>query len=86
MRNVFFIIWTALIIAAGVMTLTDAEAWRIWIISCLAMALVFMVLFFRMTVLPGRVVTRGFELLEAQDFNNRLVEVGERTADRTVRL
>lgn len=86
MRNIFFIVWMAVIVAAGVMTFIDAASWRFAIIGCLLVALLLMILFFRMSVLPGRVVTRGFELLEAQDFNNRLIEVGERTADRTVHL
>lgn len=86
MRNLFFIVWALLIIAAGVMVYIDMPRLSIWIILLLCGALLLLVLFYRMMVLPGRVVTRGFELLESQDFNNRLVEVGERNADRTVRL
>ncbi|MDE6443283.1 MAG: PAS domain-containing protein [Muribaculaceae bacterium] len=86
MRNLFFIVWVALMVVSMVMASVDGAALKWEIISCLGVALLLMILFYRMTVLPGRVVSRGFELLEAQDFNNRLVEVGEGTADRTVRL
>lgn len=86
MRNILFLSWVALVGASVVMVIIDAGEMRMEIIVCLTLALLLMLIFYRMTVLPGRVVTRGFELLEAQDFNNRLVKVGERNADRMVRL
>ncbi|MDE6226738.1 MAG: hypothetical protein K2M63_04405 [Muribaculaceae bacterium] len=86
MRNILFLSWVALVVTSVVMVIIDAGEMRMEIIVCLTLALLLMLIFYRMTVLPGRVVTRGFELLEAQDFNNRLVKVGERNADRMVRL
>lgn len=86
MRNVYLVVWSLILVAIGVMAYVDAAGLRMWIIACAGVAFLFMILFYRIAVLPGIVVTRGFELLESQDFNNRLVEVGERTADRSVRL
>ncbi|MDE6008143.1 MAG: PAS domain-containing protein [Muribaculaceae bacterium] len=86
MRNIYLVVWSLIVVAVGVMAFIDAEGLRGWIIGCAAVALLFMILFYRIAVLPGKVVSRGFELLESQDFNNRLVEVGERNADRSVHL
>ena len=41
---------------------------------------------FRGTYLPRQAVARGMELIESQDYNNRLVKVGEPNADRIVDL
>ncbi|MCH5230298.1 MAG: GHKL domain-containing protein [Muribaculaceae bacterium] len=41
---------------------------------------------FRGTYLPQSAVTRGMELIQSQDYNNRLVKVGEPSADRIVEL
>lgn len=43
-----------------------------------------LVMLLRSVLLPGRVVVRGLELVKAQDFNNRLMRVNEREADRIV--
>ena len=41
---------------------------------------------FRGSYLPQNAVARGMELIKAQDYNNRLVKVGEPNADRIVSL
>ena len=41
---------------------------------------------FRGVYLPQRAVTRGMELIQSQDYNNRLVKVGEPNSDRIVIL
>lgn len=41
---------------------------------------------FRGTYLPRQAVARGMELIKSQDYNNRLVKVGEPNADRIVAL
>lgn len=41
---------------------------------------------FRGSYLPQRAVTRGMELIKSQDYNNRLVKVGEPNSDRIVAL
>lgn len=41
---------------------------------------------FRGTYLPQNAVTRGMELIQSQDYNNRLVKVGEPSSDRIVVL
>ena len=41
---------------------------------------------FRGVYIPQNAVTRGMELIQSQDYNNRLVKVGEPNADRIVDL
>ena len=41
---------------------------------------------FRGTYLPQSAVTRGMELIQSQDYNNRLVNVGEPSSDRIINL
>lgn len=41
---------------------------------------------FRGVYLPQKAVDRGMELIQSQDYNNRLVKVGEANADRIVML
>lgn len=41
---------------------------------------------FRASYLPLIAVTRGMELIQSQDYNNRLVEVGEPCSDRIITL
>lgn len=41
---------------------------------------------FRGLYIPQNIVARGMELIKAQDYNNRLVNVGEPNADRIVNL
>ncbi|MDE6298739.1 MAG: PAS domain-containing protein, partial [Muribaculaceae bacterium] len=86
MRNVIFAAWALMLLTAIGMILTDAEGLKGWIIGLIILSLLMLILFVRMAVLPGRVASRGFELLLSQDFNNRLVPVGERNADRIVKL
>ena len=48
--------------------------------------LLLLLLLFRSVLLPARTVRYGLDLIAAQDFNNRLVKVGEREADKIVTL
>ncbi|MDE6071944.1 MAG: PAS domain-containing sensor histidine kinase, partial [Muribaculaceae bacterium] len=51
-----------------------------------ALSLILLWLLYRSTVKPVIVARRGLDLLAAQDFNNRLIKVGEPGADKIVTL
>lgn len=59
-------------------------SWSFFIPS--GIGLLALISLFRGIVMPARTVNRGMELIKAQDFNNRLVKVGESNADRIVTL
>ncbi len=46
----------------------------------------FLLVLFRSVLKPAQTVRHGMDLIAAQDFNNRLVNVGEPEADRVVKL
>lgn len=50
------------------------------------LGLIGLIALLRGTILPIRVASRGFELIKSQDYNNRLVKVGEKNADRIIEL
>lgn len=52
----------------------------------IGLGLIGLIALFLVTILPIRVATRGFELIKSQDYNNRLVKVGEKNADRLIEL
>ncbi len=59
----------------------------VWIVCLLlVLALLMLLLLFRSVLMPAQTVRHGLDLISAQDFNNRLVKVGEPEADRIVRL
>lgn len=66
------------------MCIPDVSRW--WIVGLTALSLILLLLLLRSVILPGRTAMLGMELLSAQDFNNRLAEVGESNSDRIVSL
>lgn len=62
----------------------NVPAWTFFIPAGLGgIALITMI---RSVILPAKTVARGFDLIKAQDFNNRLVKVSEPNADKVVKL
>lgn len=62
----------------------NAHGWPAVLVA--VTGLVALVLFVRSVVAPVNTALNGMDLLSGQDFNNRLALVGERHADRIVRL
>lgn len=81
--RIIFISLALAIIAAGLLFWL-APGWPVY--AALALATVLLALLWRSVVMPKRTVMHGMELIAAQDFNNRLTTVGERDADRIVKL
>lgn len=62
----------------------DIPSWA-WFIP-IGVGIFATLIIFRGTYLPQSAVTRGMELMKSQDYNNRLVKVGEPSADRIIVL
>lgn len=62
----------------------DVPQWSYFITGGIGIMSLFAVL--RGVILPSRTVTRGLEMISSQDYNNRLVKVGEINSDKIVRL
>ena len=62
----------------------DIPSWSYFIPAGFALISIFFLL--AATILPSRIVTRGMDLIKSQEYNNRLVKVGEPNADRIVNL
>ncbi len=86
MRKWLFIALMLSIVATIVLTAVLPEGERRWIYVSGGLSLVVSLLLLRSVILPGERVARGMELLRAQDFNNRLTNVGQYDADRIVGL
>ena len=86
MRYRLFILLLLTLVAAGcIPALLPARL--LWVIyPVLAVGSMLLMLLFRSVIKPARTVQRGLDLIAAQDFNNRLNRVGEREADRMVKL
>ncbi len=52
----------------------------------IGVALLLLLVLFRSVLMPAQTVRHGLDLISAQDFNNRLVKVGEPESDRLVML
>lgn len=57
-----------------------------WAYVALAVSLLLLLLLWRSVIMPAAVARRGMELISSQDFNNRLISVGEHNADNVVAL
>ena len=78
---------TLLCIVAGAMLLWLLPAAdRMWALVPGGLSLILLLLLWRSVVRPASVAMLGMDLISAQDFNNRLIPVGERNADRVVTL
>ena len=62
----------------------DVPEWSYFIAG--GVGIISLIMILRGVILPARVVKRGLDLIHSQDFNNRLVAVGESNADKIVRL
>lgn len=86
MRYGLFISLTV-ILCAALCVLSFAPSEYLWVLYVLlVVALLLLFLLFRSVILPSQTVRHGLDLIAAQDFNNRLVKVGEPEADRLVKL
>lgn len=63
---------------------TRVPEWSFFIPA--ATGLISSIILLKGILLPTRVVNRGMELIKCQDFNNRLVKVGEANSDRIVAM
>jgi len=63
---------------------SKVEVW--WIYGVVIISFILLSLLFRSVIKPQYTVIRGMELISSQDFNNRLVKVGERDSDKIVDL
>lgn len=88
MRSKILVIITALLMTAltAIAFLTLSAPLKWWGLGIGLASLLFYVLLYRSTVKPQTVARRGLDLIRAQDFNNRLVKVGEPGADKIVKL
>lgn len=80
----FFLLAFCFLAVIVLAIIADVPSWSYFIPAGLGLIGIMMLL--RGIVLPARTVTRGMELIQAQDYNNRLVKVGEPNADRVVTL
>lgn len=78
----FILILTSIALSASFLS----GSLRLWALIGEAIALILSGLLYRSVVKPVTAAQRGLELLTAQDFNNRLVPVGEPGADKIVSL
>ena len=86
MRYWLFILLGLALVAIGCIP-AFVPARLLWVIyPAVGFAAVVMLLLFRSVIKPAHTVQRGLDLIAAQDFNNRLNRVGEREADRIVKL
>ncbi|MCI9029223.1 MAG: HAMP domain-containing histidine kinase [Muribaculaceae bacterium] len=81
--NILLLLSAACAPAACIMLPSPA---RWWCAGIAAMSFILLLLLRRSIVKPLSAAQRGLELLRAQDFNNRLIKVGEPGADRIVSL
>lgn len=80
-----FLIISICLVAVVILAIIDTPTSWVYFIPG-GIGLISAFILFRSVVMPERAVARGMELIKSQDFNNRLVKVGERNADRIVTL
>lgn len=86
MRKWLFIALVLSIIATVILIYLIDRVGVGWLYASSGISLVVSGLLLWSVILPGERVSRGMELLRAQDFNNRLTKVGQYDADRIVTL
>lgn len=85
--KILFLLTTLSILAISIISGIALPApLKSWIAGSGIISLVLLGLLYRSVIKPGIIARRGLDLLNAQDFNNRLVKVGEPEADRIVSL
>ena len=80
-----FVLLALCFLAFVVMALAGNIPYWAWFIPT-GIGIFVTLIIFRGTYLPQTTVTRGMELIQAQDYNNRLVKIGEPSSDRIVDL
>lgn len=82
--SVSFLIVIGSLVSILILAILKEDSWCYYIPG--GLGLVASVILFRGVIKPGQTVAKGMELIRSQDFNNRLVKVGESNADRIVVL
>ncbi|MCH5232537.1 MAG: PAS domain-containing sensor histidine kinase [Muribaculaceae bacterium] len=80
-----FIILSLCFVALTVMAIVGDIPYWAWFLP-VGTGIFATLIIFRGIWLPHAIVVRGMELIQSQDYNNRLVKVGEPTSDRIVSL
>ncbi|MDE6770114.1 MAG: PAS domain-containing protein, partial [Muribaculaceae bacterium] len=81
----FGLILFSMVATYGVVAfLPHSYLWITYVV--LGVEALFLLVLFRSVLKPAQTVRHGMDLIAAQDFNNRLVDVGEPEADRVVKL
>ena len=76
------VVWIILLFIA-----TQENGWRFYLIEgIITFSLVYLVYFYKKVIKPLNSIAGGMDLLQAQDFSNRLSPVGQREADRIVSI
>lgn len=78
------IVFSLLAIYGVVAFLPHSYLWIVYVV--LGVEALLLLMLFRSVLKPAQTVRHGMDLIAAQDFNNRLVNVGEPEADRIVKL
>lgn len=91
MKNTFhipylsFVLLSSCFIAFTVMALLGNVPYWVWFIP-IGIGIMTTLTIFQGIILPQKTVSRGMELIQSQDYNNRLVKVGEYNSDKIVSL
>ena len=86
MRPYFsFVVLSLSFLAFVIMALIGNMPYWAWFLPAFT-GIISTLVVFRGVYLPQSAVTRGMELIQSQDYNNRLVKIGEPSSDRIVSL
>ncbi|MCH5241567.1 MAG: PAS domain-containing sensor histidine kinase [Muribaculaceae bacterium] len=80
-----FVILSLSLLALTILAVVGDIPYWVWYIP-IGCAIFTTLVIYRGAYLPQNAVARGMELIQSQDYNNRLVKVGEHNADRIVCL
>lgn len=80
-----FVLLSLCFLAFVIMALAQGIPYWAWFIP-IGIGIYATMIIFRAAYLPQAAVIRGMELIKAQDYNNRLVKVGEPNSDRIILL
>ena len=84
-----FIVWALLLGGMGIMffLLLPPSEYTFYIVEgVVIVCLLFLIYFYRKTVMPLHTIGNAMDLLNEQDFSSRLSPVGQQDADRIVHL
>ncbi len=88
MRHTYWIFSFIAVLLVGCMGVLYFLPQKFNWLACIliGVALLLLLVLFRSVLMPAQTVRHGLDLISAQDFNNRLVKVGEPESDRLVTL